>query len=386
MPALPDWKFKSPNLVSFGYGVVNEIGDHLKKLKAASCLVVTDPGLVAVGLVGKVMEPLASAGIAATLFSEVQPEPVVENVEAALSLYKANACQAIVGFGGGSAIDVAKAAAMLVTNPGSFQDYAGIGKVVNKSAPFIAVPTTAGTGSEVSMFSIMVVGGNKMGVVDHLTMPDVALVDPLLSLSVPRKAKAATGLDAFCHHLESYLSTNASPFCDAICLEGIKAISENLRAAVAGQGNLDAHYGMTYASMLGGYVMNLTEGAAANHGLAFALGAKFHVPHGLSNAVLLPHVLRVVAEAEHRKIARVGEVMGLNLTGLSPVECVDATIEAVARLVADVGCLLPLSSLGVTEKDLDELTRSTMTQTRVMGHSTYTLTPEEIRSVFAAAL
>lgn len=386
MSASNVWHFRSPNLVVFGEGAINEIGDHVKKLGADRCLIVTDPGLVQVGLVDTLLSALGNAGFTAHVFDQVQPEPIVENVEAALAAYKSKGCDAFIGFGGGSAIDVAKAAAMLTTNGGTFQDYAGIGKVGKRSAPMIAVPTTAGTGSETSMFSIMVVGGTKMGIVDSLTVPAVALVDPNLSVSVPRKAKAATGLDAFCHHIESYISTNASPFCDLICLEGIRTIAANLRAAVASPDNREAHYWMAYGSMLGGHVMNVTEGAAANHGLAFALGAMFHVPHGLSNAVLLPYVLKAVSPAEHQKIANIGTAMGEVLDGLSVVEKVDRTITAVRRLVMDVGCLQPLASFGVGKQDLDGLAKEAMSQTRVMGHSTYKLTLEEIHDIFAAAL
>ena len=378
--------FKSPTQLVIENGVSNELGKYLKKLNVSKALLVTDSMIVKLGIVDKVMEEASKYGIEFAVYSEVLPEPPEENVTEALSIYRSNDCNGVVGLGGGSAIDVAKAVAMLVTNGGSFTDYTGIDKVPYRCDSLILMPTTSGTGSEVSVFSIMLVNGSKAGVVDQNISANIALVDPELTLSVPPKVTAATGLDAFCHHIESFLSTNASPFADVICLEGIRVISKYLRKAVADGSNSSARYWMSYASTIGGYVMNLTDGAAANHGLAFALGAKFHVGHGLSNAVMLPHSFPVVGRAELEKVRLIGEAMGVSLEGLSDREALDSVTEAITALVSDVGCLVPLRELGVTEGDLDSLVSEAKTQTRVMGHSTYKLTDEEMRIMFAEAL
>lgn len=378
--------FKSPTQLVIENGVSAKLGMYLKKLNVTKALLVTDSVILGLGVIEKMEEEAKAYGVSFAVYSDVLPEPPEENVTAALQVYKDNGCDGVVGIGGGSAIDVAKAAAMLVTNGGSYADYTGIDKVPNRCDPLILMPTNAGTGSEVSVFSIMLVNGSKAGVVDQNISANIALVDPLLTLSCPRKVTAAVGLDAFCHHLESFLSTNASPFCDTICLEGIRVISKYLRKAVADGKNQEARYWMSYASTIGGYVMNLTDGAAANHGLAFALGAKFHVGHGLSNAVLLPYTFPVVGLAELEKVRRIGDAMGVNTEGLSDREALDAVAEAITALVSDVGCLIPLREFGVTEADLDELVAETDTQTRVMGHSTYQLTDPEIREIFRKAL
>jgi alcohol dehydrogenase len=387
MDSIRNFTFRSPTALALGNGVADEAGERLGKLGVSKALLVTDAIIEKVGIASRVRASLEASGIGSVVFSDVQPEPPVENAYAALDLFKSGGCDGIVGLGGGSALDVAKAAAMLATNPGVFEKYAGIGKVPRKCAPLVLMPTTSGTGSEVSIFSIMIVGGSKMGVVDQNITADLALVDPLLTLSVPRPVTAATGLDAFCHHLESFLSVNHSPICDMICLEGLRMIGLHLRQAVGNPDDREARYWMSYASTLGGYVMNLTEGAAANHGLAFAVGALFHVGHGLSNAIMLPHVLPVIGLAELRKVRRVGVALGLDLEGLPDREALDEVVGAIDRLVTDVGCKVSLASIGVKENDVAVLTAETVrTQGRVMGHSTWRLTPNEISAIFLKAL
>lgn len=379
--------FKSPTALVLENGVAAELGLHLKKLGVNKALMVTDSVIYDLGIAAEVMKTAEEKyGVTFEVYKDVLPEPPVENVYNALEIFKNGGCNGVVGLGGGSSIDVAKAVAMLVTNEGTYEQYAGIDKVPNRCAPLVLMPTTSGTGSEVSVFSIMLVNGSKAGVVDQNISANIALVDPLLTASVPKSVTAATGLDAFCHHIESFISVNASPFCDAICLEGIRVISKYLRKAVADGSNKEARYWMSYASTIGGFVMNLTDGAAANHGLAFALGAKFHVGHGLANAVMLPYTFPVVGLAELEKVRKIGEAMELDLTGLSDREALEKVSEAITALVKDVGCLRPLCTFGATEADLDDLVAETNTQTRVMNHSTYRLTSQEIKEMFAKAL
>ena len=367
-------------------GVSTQLGQYLRKLNVRHPLLVTDSVIVEQGIMERVRSAAMEDGIQFSIYQEVLPEPPERNVNEALELYRAERCDGVVGLGGGSAMDVAKAVAMLVTNSGSYSDYVGIGKVPIRGDNLVLMPTTSGTGSEVSVFSIMLVNGSKAGVVDENISANIALVDPLLTISVPRRVTASTGLDAFCHHLESLLSTNASPLSDAICLEGIRVISRYLRKAVGNGTDPEARYWMSYASTIGGFVMNLTDGAAANHGLAFALGAKFHVSHGLSNAVMLPYVFPVIASAELEKVRLIGQAMGEQTGDLSDRQVLATVTSAITELVRDVGCLIPLSQLGVTADDLDDLVTETDTQIRVMKHSTYRLTDAEIYRMFQKAL
>lgn len=384
---MKNFVLKSPNELILGNGVTKELGMHLKKMNISKITIVTDEVIVKFGILDKVIESLKIQDIEYVTFSEVQPEPPVENAYDAYELYKTNECNGVLGVGGGSSLDVAKVVAMLATNPGKYEDYVGIGKVPNKCAPLVLMPTTSGTGSEVSVFSIMIVNGSKAGVVDKNILADIALVDPLLTLTVPRNVTAATGLDTLCHHIESYLSVNDSQLSDAICLEGIRFVGRYLRKAVGNGADEKARYWLSYASTLGGFVMNLTDGAAANHGLAFALGAKFHVGHGLSNAVMLPHVLPVIGLSQLEKIRSIGKTLGENMEDLSDRNALDVVVKAIASLVEDVGCNIPISEFGVTDKDIDGLVEEVVrTQGRVMGHSTYQMKPEEIRTIFLKAL
>lgn len=379
-------KFHSPKTVIVENGCSENIGAYLKKEAISKALIITDATLQRTGLVDKIVGYLGEAGIEAVVYNETQPEPPLENVEKSLNLYRTERCDGVIGLGGGSPIDVAKAVAMLATNEGEYGDYIGIDNVPLKCAPLVVLPTTAGTGSEVSQFSIIILNGSKAGVVDANILPDIALVDPTLTYSVPKSVTAATGLDALCHHLESYLSTNASDLSNAFCLEGIRTISSYLRKAVADGQNEVARYKMSYASTLGGYVMNLTEGAAANHALAFALGAKFKVGHGLSNAVMLPYVFPKIGLAELEKVKNIGIAMGLPLEGKEDRAILLTVTEALRQLVEDVGCLIPISEFGVTEAAIEDLVEETFTQTRVLNHSTYKLSKQEVTEIFTKAL
>lgn len=385
MTDMVPWKFKCPPCLAMANNIADEIGKYARKLNITKALLVTDKVIVKLGLAERLLKAGEADGISFAVYDEVLPEPPVDNPYAAYAIYKEQGCNGVVGLGGGSALDVAKAVAMLATNPGKFEDYLGIDKVPNRCAPLILMPTTSGTGSETSSFSLMLVNGSKAGVVDQKIMADVALVDPVLTLSAPRSVTASTGLDAFAHHYDCLFSVNQSRLLDSLCLDGISVIAKYLRKAWADGGNLEARYWMSYASTLGGVVMNMNDGASANHGLAFALVAK-HVSHGLANAVLLKHTLPVLGKAEHEKVVLMGKVMGENMDGLSGREALQVVTDAVASLVGDVGCDIPLGDFDITEKDLDFLVKEAAGQGRVMGHATYRMTEEEIRGVFANAL
>ena len=377
------FNFSSPTNVAFGNGTAERLGSFLAKMGSKKTLVVTDKTMVEIGLVKKI---IGYSGIECLVYDGVQPEPPVENTLDSLQMYQKNGCDSIIGLGGGSPLDVAKAAAMLASNGGKYTDYVGIGKVAKRCVPMILIPTTAGTGSEVSIFSIMLVNGLKAGVVDYNITAHVAIVDPLLTFSVPRKLTAATGLDAFCHSVEALISTNANPMADMMSLRAIELLTKWLPKSVGEPNHAEARYWVMFASMLGGYNCNTCEGAGANHGFAFSLGGLFHVPHGLANAVFLQHVLPVVGIAEYPKVRMLGEAMGENMTGLSDREAFDKTIAAVRNLVKNVGCDIPLREFGVKEDDLDKLTDEAIKQARVMGHSTYKLVPAEIKEIFRKAM
>ncbi|MCD8139903.1 MAG: iron-containing alcohol dehydrogenase [Planctomycetaceae bacterium] len=383
MTQLANFTFSSPTSVAFGNGAIKRLGDYIAKMGATKALIITDKVMVDIGLTKQLAD---HAGVPCVVFDGVSPEPPVENTLDSLAQYRENGCDVIIGLGGGSPLDVAKAAAMLASNGGSYTDYVGIGKVPKRCAPLILIPTTAGTGSETSIFSIMLVNGLKAGVMDSNITAHVAIVDPLLTVSVPRKLTAATGLDAFCHSMETLISTNANPMSDTLALKAIALLTKWLPKAVAWPENIEARYWVMFASMIGGYNSNTCEGAAANHGFAFSPGGLFHVPHGLANAVFLHRVLPITGIAEYEKMRLMGEVMGENMAGLSDREAFAKTIQAVRNLVENIGCDIPLREFGVKESDVDALADEVLKQARVMGHSTYRFSREEIIAVFRAAI
>lgn len=378
--------FKSPTAFVVENGCTDELHIYLKKLGIAKCLIVTDPTINQLGMVEQIIEKARDQGIEFAVYADCEPEPPVGNMELALKQYQDESCQGIVGLGGGSAMDVAKAVAMLVSNGGCYQDYIGVNRVPKRCAPLILIPTTSGTGSEVSMFSIMMVDGVKAGVCDENITAHIALVNPELTASVPRNLTASTGLDAFCHLLECYISVLANSMSDMIALEGLGYVWKYLRKAVGDGQDLEARYWMSYASALGGFGPNLVDGCAANHGFAFALGAVYHLGHGLANALMLPYVFPVVARAELEKMPKLAAVLGIAADRKTNLELVDEITAAIRSLVKDVGCLKPLAEFGATPADLDRLVDEVNLQTRVMGHSSWKLSADEIREIFSSAL
>lgn len=377
--------FKSPTAFIINNGCSKELYIHLKKLGVVKCLLVTDKVIEKLGTVDYIMKAAQRSGIEFSIFAECEPEPPVSNTEDALKKYISCGCQGVVGVGGGSAMDVAKAVAMLASNGGRYEDYLGVNRVPRRCNPLVLIPTTSGTGSEVSMFSIMMVNGAKAGVCDQNITAHIALVDPRLTLTVPRSITASTGLDAFCHLLECYISRLSTSMSDMFALEGLGYICKYLRKAVGDGSNLEARYWMSYASSLGGFGPNLVDGCAANHGLAFALGTVYHIGHGLANALLLPYVFPVVAKTELDKMPRLAFAMGLNPQNKTKQEIMYMIADAITELVRDVGCLKPLREFGASEADLDRLVEETNLQTRVMEHSSWKLEDEEIREIFCRA-
>ena len=378
--------FKSPTALIVGNGVIKELAAHLKKLQVKKCLMISDQTLKKLGIVDKVMDYAKAEGIEFAEYCDCLPEPPVENPKEAYEIYKSSGCQGIVGLGGGSAMDVAKAVSILVTNPGTFEDYVGVDKVPFRGAPLILAPTIAGSGSETGMFSIMMVNGQKAGVCDRNLCADVALVDPELTLTCPRGVTAATGLDGLCHLIEAYISSLTNSMAEMFALEGIHYTMKYLRKCVGDGNNLEARYWISYSSSISQLADNMTDGCAANHGLAFALGGVYHLSHGLSNAIVLPYVFPVVAKAELDRLPRLAKAMGLNPEGLTDSEVLTLITDALVEITRDVGCLIPLSTFGASEADLDKLVEETQAQTRVMGHSTWKLTDDEIREIFRKAL
>jgi alcohol dehydrogenase class IV len=304
-------QFNIPSAIIIGAGAISEVAPQLGRLGARRALLVTDPFMVKTGLAARVARDVEAAGIAVSTFSGVHPDPSDQNVADGLAQYRSHDADAIVALGGGSPIDCAKAIAVLAANPAPLAQYAGRHRIPRAGAPLVAVPTTAGTGSEVTKVAVITDTARdvKMMLLDRHLVPAVAIVDYELSLSMPRGLTAAVGVDTLTHGIEAYVSRLASPLTDPLALQCIHLCGRHLEAAWREPGNRAAREGMMLAATLGGMAF-ANSSVALVHGMSRPIGALFHVPHGLSNAMLLPAVTRFSGGGALARYSTVARTLG----------------------------------------------------------------------------
>ena len=338
-------ELRIPSVLFQGPGCLALMGNEVKRLGKKKPLVVTDKFLEKSGYVGKVGKFLEEAGCSFAVFSDISGEPTDKEVYAGLEVYKQNGCDFLVAIGGGSPMDAAKAIGVLETNGGRITDYMGLGKVTKPTPPMIAIPTTAGTGSEVTKVTIINDTANsvKMLISSPAIIPTVAVCDPELTLSVPPSVTAATGIDAFCHAIEAYVSKREQPMTDLVALKTIELVSGNLRRAWCNGDDLEARSNMMYAATLGGIAFN-NSSVTLIHGMSRPIGAIFHIAHGISNAVLLPMWTEYTYMAKPEKFAQVAKAMGEDISGLSVQQAAKKALEVIVSLCNDVE-IPPISKL-----------------------------------------
>jgi alcohol dehydrogenase class IV len=301
------------------------------------------------------MESLQQSGVAYAIYDGVNMEPVVEYVQEGLEAFRGNGCDCLLAVGGGSPMDTAKAISVMATNEGSIEDYIGLGKVPRKGKPVIAVPTTAGTGSEVTPFTIITDTRRdvKMLIGSPFLMPELAIVDPQLTVLLPPDVTAATGIDALTHAIEAYVSVKAQVISDVFSLAAIELIAGNLQKAWADGKNLEARENTMMGALMGGIAFS-NSSVALVHGMARPIGAYFHVRHGASNAALLGTVMEFSLEGNPTRYAHIAEAMGADINGLSEMEAAKRGAEAVKKLIKDIK-IPSLGELGVDKEKLDQL-------------------------------
>jgi len=316
-------------------------------------MIVTDDGVKNAGLLEPVKESLEGAGLDHCVYSDVVPDSGVDIVEEATDLFQKENCGAVLGIGGGSSMDTAKAVAAMATNPGSIMDYVGLEEIDNEPLPIIAVPTTAGTGSEVTVWAVISDKANniKTGVGSKMMMPDLAVCDPKLTVSLPPKVTAATGMDALTHAVESYVNTATQPISEAMAVESIKSISDNLRQAVANGENLEARDGMLMGSLTAALAFNETRLGIA-HAWSSPLGAYYPISHGVANAILLPNVMEFNLIGNPKKYAHIAKLMGESTEGMSVMKAARQSVSAVRELMQDIGIPLHLKDVIDIEEEM----------------------------------
>lgn len=326
-----------PQVLLQGPGSLELLGKEIVRYGITKPLLVTDEIMVKAGYAARVEKILRDAGASAVIFDKIGGEPRDIDVKAGLAMYRDKGCDSLVALGGGSPIDTAKAIGILATNGGKIADYMGTDKVAQLLPPVVAIATTAGTGSEVTKVTIIAdtVNDIKMLISSPFITPMVAVADPVLSLSVPPSVTSATGLDAFCHAVEAYVSKREQSTTDILSLGAIKLISENLRRAWCNGEDLEARANMMQAATWAGIAF-ANSSVTLIHGMSRPIGAVFHIAHGISNAVLLPVWAEFTYLAKPDKFASVAEAMGENICGLSELEAAGKAVEAIKQLCADV--------------------------------------------------
>lgn len=382
-----EFQFGIPSKVKFGNGVVTQITDVLQELSIKKVLCIYDQGVKQAGIIDKVMQYLNDGNIEVIEFSNVLPNPPDTILEEGANLAKENQVDALIAIGGGSSIDSAKAINILITNPGPINQYDGLNTVKNPTKPLIAIPTTAGTGSEVTSVTVitdtvrkkkMVIGGNNCGAT-------VALVDPELTIGLPPAITAATGMDALTHAIESYVSRFASVPTEINSLKAIELISSNLEEAVKNGSNIEARANMLLGSMLAAFAFESAL-LGAVHAIAHPLSVYCGLPHGVANACGLPYVMAFNAKdpSVQRRNKDIARAMGINIEGLSDAEASAKAVDAV-KLLSEKVEIPTLREVGVSRDQFDTLATATLNETVSIMANPIDITKEDILAILEAA-
>lgn len=379
--------FNTSKSVQFGVGKLAGVGSLAECLGARRVLLVTDPGMLATGIIDRARATLEGAGITVALFSEVCADPTEAVVEAATETGRASAVDVVIGIGGGSSLDVAKLVALLMAGPQTLAECYGVGNAQGPRLPLMLVPTTAGTGSEVTPISIVTTATEeKMGVVSPVILPDIALLDPELTLGLPASTTAATGIDAMVHAIEAYASAspNNNPVSRNLARLALRLMGPALERAVQHGEDIEARSDMLLGSMLAGQAF-ANSPVAAVHALAYPLGGHFHIPHGLSNALVLPHVLRFNLAMHPDPYAELAPDLFPALGEVRHEDRAAEFCERIAALSRRCGLQQQLREMDIPESFLPRLASDAMNQQRLLVNNPRPVTEADALAIYRAA-
>ena len=373
--------FHSTRSILVERGGSANLAKRIQERGGKSVLIVTDPGVLSAGLLNKALHQFKELHLPVQIFSDVQADPPVSVIASAVKAAKEFKADCIVGFGGGSSMDVAKLVALLAPGKETLLDVYGVGMAKGPRLPLLLVPTTAGTGSEVTTISIVTVSeSEKKGVVSPQLLPDIALLDAELTLGLPDHVTAATGIDAMVHAIEAFTTKRLkNPVSDCLAKEALRLLAANLHKAVRSGSDIVARENMLLGACLAG--MAFTNAPVAGvHALAYPIGARFHVPHGLSNSLMLGPVMRFNLDVAHAMYAELGQIIKPGLHGSTKEQAAQLS-DYLGGLAGELGLPQRLVELGITANDIDQLATDAMLQTRLLQNS-----PREITLANAAAL
>jgi alcohol dehydrogenase class IV len=355
MLSIKNFEFRTPQRILYGLGCYKKIAELIKEMNAENILLVTGKKVIEMNYMKEIINSIKNMNINIEIFNEIPKEPEMNFVYNGLKIYEENDCELILAIGGGSIIDTAKGIALLATNGGSLKDYEGLEKIPKPQAPLIAVPTTAGTGSEVTKFTVITdtERKRKMLIGSVNIIPKIAIVDPLLTISMSQDITMSTGMDALTHAIEAYISIKAQPITDLLAIEAIKLISKYLRRAWANGEDIEARDKVMLGSLLAGLAFS-NSSVALVHGMARPLGAYFNIPHGLSNAILLPHVMEFTYISNPEKFMNIALFMNEKIERLSLIEAAKLSVEAVKKICKDIK-VPSLKDIGIKEEELNKI-------------------------------
>lgn len=396
------WSFQIAGKLVFGRHAVRQLGQVAGEIGAARILVVADPSLLDAGVVEQVTSPLAAAGIDIEVSTAGEPDPPIHGVDQVVQQAQDFQPDALLGLGGGSNMDMAKAAATLIAHGGCCLDYAGDQRVPGPICPLILVPTTAGTGSEVTAAAVLSdrEEGRKFGMLSNYLRPQAAIVDPLLTLSCPPQVTADSGIDALSHAVESYTAVeNESfplppgersvyqgnqPISDGLAQQAIRLIGRYLHRAVADGNDLEAREGMALAATVAGMAFS-NVGVAVVHALEFAVGAEAHIPHGRGCGLLLPYVMRFNKPPRLFEMAHIATLLGEDVTGLDTAEAAERAIQAVEKLKADIGIPARLEDVSVPREKLGAMAEQAFALKRILRVNPRAVTQDDLQAILESA-
>lgn len=382
----PPQIFDSVGRLLSGRGCVEVVGEEVRRLRGRRALIVSDAGVRAAGLLDVVTQVLGRHDLTFGVFAEVESDPGMASVEGARQAAKDSGAQVIIGLGGGSPMDVAKVVSVMMTNPGPLPSYFGLGQVPGPGLPLILIPTTAGTGSEATNIAVLSDPGRgvKNGIVSEFLFARTAILDPMLTMGLPPAVTAMTGMDALAHALESYTGKRGSLFTEALSLKALGIIGDNLRQAYANGDNLEARENMLYASCMAGMSFTNTQNALA-HALSMTIGGRYHLPHGLLTASVLPWVIEFNLMANPAKYAQVARALGERTEGLSDREAARLSLVAVRSLLEDLDIPSRLGSYDVPREAIADLAEAVIaTQTRLVSNNPRMVTARQAEAILEA--
>jgi len=383
---MKDFIFQIPRKTEIGFSKSRGIAKIIKKMELKKILIVIDYNLKKMGIIDNIFNDLKEENVSFTIFDNIKNEPTITEVDQVINdLNIAYNYNGIVGIGGGSTIDVTKLLAVSGSIEGSIKNYIGTNLIDKPGIPMIMIPTTSGTGAEATPNAIVKdkKEGWKKGVVSPYLIPDLVIIDPELTLSLPPKVTAETGIDAFTHAIECFICKRANAMSDLFALSSMRLISRNLRRVVKDGSNKEARYNMALASFYGGIAIT-NSGTGGVHALAYPLGGKYDMSHGLSNSILLAEVMEFNAKAVPEKFVKIAEVMAIEATDLSEEQAIKSTVDEIRKLVDNVG--ITIEGFQVSKQILNDLSKLAMHEQRLLWNNPRPITYKVAREIYKNAL